>query len=232
MKSAVSSRVSRGQGGCVCLHQITEDSGNRQSGRPTCELIREYRGRRCGRLRDTFGLTDDISAMGRRAIRRTSLSSGKDRGGSRRPLQQQVLEVVATGAGTDVLTPCGRAEGAKLCQDDRPAGRAPSRAAGGRMWRSAPRRRWRNTGQAGSAPACRSCCGDTEVDEQRILRRGGPLCRQGGGRQRRSSACAATWPSSGHDAEPRTSAVGRKLDFLVQEMNREANTIGSKAAGL
>ena len=26
-------------------------------------------------------------------------------------------------------------------------------------------------------------------------------------------------------AEP----VGRKLDFLVQEMNREANTIGSKA---
>ena len=24
-------------------------------------------------------------------------------------------------------------------------------------------------------------------------------------------------------------AVGRKLDFLVQELNREANTIGSKA---
>ena len=24
-------------------------------------------------------------------------------------------------------------------------------------------------------------------------------------------------------------AIGRKLDFLVQEMNREANTIGSKA---
>ena len=26
-----------------------------------------------------------------------------------------------------------------------------------------------------------------------------------------------------------TQPVGRKLDFLVQEMNREANTIGSKA---
>ena len=26
--------------------------------------------------------------------------------------------------------------------------------------------------------------------------------------------------------------VGRKLDFLVQEMNREANTIGSKANDL
>ena len=24
-------------------------------------------------------------------------------------------------------------------------------------------------------------------------------------------------------------AIGRKLDFLVQEMNREANTVGSKA---
>ena len=27
-------------------------------------------------------------------------------------------------------------------------------------------------------------------------------------------------------------AVGRKLDFLVQEMNRETNTIGSKAQDL
>ena len=27
-------------------------------------------------------------------------------------------------------------------------------------------------------------------------------------------------------------AVGRKLDFLVQEINREANTIGSKAQDL
>ena len=27
-------------------------------------------------------------------------------------------------------------------------------------------------------------------------------------------------------------AIGRKLDFLMQEMNREANTIGSKASDL
>ena len=27
-------------------------------------------------------------------------------------------------------------------------------------------------------------------------------------------------------------AVGRKLDFVVQEMNREANTIGSKASDI
>ena len=29
---------------------------------------------------------------------------------------------------------------------------------------------------------------------------------------------------------PMNEAVGRKLDFLLQEMNREINTIGSKAA--
>lgn len=27
-------------------------------------------------------------------------------------------------------------------------------------------------------------------------------------------------------------AVGRKLDFMAQEMNREANTLGSKAAAI
>ncbi len=31
---------------------------------------------------------------------------------------------------------------------------------------------------------------------------------------------------------PQREAVGRKLDFLVQEMNREANTIGSKASDI
>lgn len=45
---------------------------------------------------------------------------------------------------------------------------------------------------------------------------------------RRPSACAAIWHQL--DAMLReTQPVGRKLDFLVQEMNREANTIGSKA---
>jgi uncharacterized protein (TIGR00255 family) len=28
------------------------------------------------------------------------------------------------------------------------------------------------------------------------------------------------------------SAVGRRLDFLMQELNREANTLGSKAAAI
>ena len=38
----------------------------------------------------------------------------------------------------------------------------------------------------------------------------------------------AHWEALTDAAEP----CGRKLDFLLQEMNREVNTIGSKADGL
>ena len=34
------------------------------------------------------------------------------------------------------------------------------------------------------------------------------------------------------DAMASGAAVGRKLDFIVQEMNREANTMGSKASDI
>ncbi len=34
------------------------------------------------------------------------------------------------------------------------------------------------------------------------------------------------------EALAETGPVGRKLDFILQEMHREINTIGSKAAGL
>ncbi len=44
----------------------------------------------------------------------------------------------------------------------------------------------------------------------------------------RFRAHLAHWDALTHGAEP----CGRKLDFLLQEMNREVNTIGSKADGL
>ena len=47
---------------------------------------------------------------------------------------------------------------------------------------------------------------------------------------RRSPGCvdtSSTWTAWTSAHEP----CGRKLDFLVQEMNREINTIGSKAEG-
>ena len=44
----------------------------------------------------------------------------------------------------------------------------------------------------------------------------------------RFSAHLSHWDSLSDDPEP----CGRKLDFLLQEMNREINTIGSKADGV
>ena len=44
----------------------------------------------------------------------------------------------------------------------------------------------------------------------------------------RFRAHLAHWAALGASDEP----CGRKLDFLLQEMNREVNTIGSKADGL
>jgi len=46
---------------------------------------------------------------------------------------------------------------------------------------------------------------------------------------RKRCGCAATSPSYRKILES-TEPVGRKLDFLVQEMNRETNTIGSKCS--
>jgi uncharacterized protein (TIGR00255 family) len=44
----------------------------------------------------------------------------------------------------------------------------------------------------------------------------------------RFRAHLAHWQSLAQSPEP----CGRKLDFLLQEMNREVNTIGSKSEGL
>ena len=44
----------------------------------------------------------------------------------------------------------------------------------------------------------------------------------------RFRAHLAHWRSLAESPEP----CGRKLDFLLQEMNREINTVGSKADGL
>ena len=62
---------------------------------------------------------------------------------------------------------------------------------------------------------------------QEIVRDGGAVRHQRGGRafprpRRRTGSTLAD------SAEP----CGRKLDFLLQEMNREVNTMGSKADGL
>ncbi|MEI3124150.1 MAG: DUF1732 domain-containing protein [Oscillospiraceae bacterium] len=47
---------------------------------------------------------------------------------------------------------------------------------------------------------------------------------------RRRCACTATSPSCERCC--RATPIGRKLDFLIQEINRECNTTGSKCSDI
>ncbi|MBT3182515.1 MAG: YicC family protein [Deltaproteobacteria bacterium] len=70
--------------------------------------------------------------------------------------------------------------------------------------------------------------GQTEVDEQRLQMEAAYL----GGRQDIAEELVrlASHTQQYKDLVRSNGAVGRKLDFLLQEMNREANTIGAKAS--
>lgn len=73
----------------------------------------------------------------------------------------------------------------------------------------------------------RELIGDTSVDEQRLLTEAAIFADK-------IAVAEETVRLRSHIAQLHTffdsdEAVGRKLDFLVQEINREANTIGSKA---
>ena len=72
--------------------------------------------------------------------------------------------------------------------------------------------------------------GDTNIDEQRILTEAAIFAEKTAIDEEtvRLHSHIAQFRSLLEAAEP----VGRKLDFLVQEMNREVNTIGSKAQEL
>ncbi len=76
----------------------------------------------------------------------------------------------------------------------------------------------------------RDLLGDVNIDEQRLLTETGIIADK-------LAVCEETVRLNSHmeqlcslldDDEP----IGRKLDFIVQEMNRETNTIGSKAQDL
>lgn len=69
--------------------------------------------------------------------------------------------------------------------------------------------------------------GDTHIDEQRILTEAAIFADK-------VAVAEETVRLRSHIKQLHTfmdskEAIGRKVDFLVQEMNREANTIGSKA---
>jgi HAE1 family hydrophobic/amphiphilic exporter-1 len=66
------------------------------------------------------------------------------------------------------------------------------------------------------------------IDRFNVSRPGGTITSGSSEEIVRFRAHLAHWAALGASEEP----CGRKLDFLLQEMNREVNTIGSKADGL
>lgn len=69
--------------------------------------------------------------------------------------------------------------------------------------------------------------GDAHVDEQRILTEAAIYADKIAVSE--ETVRLRSHVSQLHDMFTSEEAIGRKMDFLVQEMNREANTIGSKA---
>ena len=217
VKSAVSSRVSRGKVD-VFVSVFTKD-GKDVKVTPNLELIREYV-EALRQVRDTFGLADDISTMGV-AQMPDALSIDKEEPDNE-AVQQQVLEVV--GQALEEYDAMRRAEGARLCQDIvQRAGRI------GQLVDHVEERSPQSVEEYRKRISARmqELLGDTEIAEQRILAEAALFADK-------VSVTEEIVRLRSHLAQLNTmlsadTAVGRKLDFLVQEMNREANTIGSKA---
>ena len=217
VKSAVSSRVSRGKVD-VFVSVFTKD-GKDVKVTPNLELIREYV-EALRQVRDTFGLADDISTMGV-AQMPDALSIDKEEPDNE-AVQQQVLEVV--GQALEEYDAMRRAEGARLCQDIvQRAGRI------GQLVDHVEERSPQTVEEDRKRISTRmqELLGDTEIAEQRILAEAALFADK-------VSVTEEIVRLRSHLAQLNTmlsadTAVGRKLDFLVQEMNREANTIGSKA---
>ena len=217
VKRAVSSRVSRGQVD-VFVSVFTKD-GKAVKVTPNLELIREYV-EALRQVRDTFGLADDISTMGV-AQMPDALSIDKEEPDNE-AVQQQVLEVV--GQALEEYDAMRRAEGARLCQDIvQRAGRI------GQLVDHVEERSPQTVEDYRKRISARmqELLGDTEIAEQRILAEAALFADK-------VSVTEEIVRLRSHLAQLNTmlsadTAVGRKLDFLVQEMNREANTIGSKA---
>ena len=217
LKTYLQGSISRGKVD-VFVSVFTKD-GKDVKVTPNLELIREYV-EALRQVRDTFGLADDISTMGV-AQMPDALSIDKEEPDNE-AVQQQVLEVV--GQALEEYDAMRRAEGARLCQDIvQRAGRI------GQLVDHVEERSPQTVEEYRKRISARmqELLGDTEIAEQRILAEAALFADK-------VSVTEEIVRLRSHLAQLNTmlsadTAVGRKLDFLVQEMNREANTIGSKA---
>lgn len=171
-------------------------------------------------MRDQYGLTDDISVM--RLARLPDVFSAEKQETDADELTKDVLEVL-TAAGADFSTMRAR-EGVKMKEDILSRAQTILELVGEVEQRSpqaVEEYRAKLTARMNEVLA------DTTIDPQRILAEAAIYAD-------RTAVAEETVRLRSHMHQLEVMAaeekpIGRKLDFLVQEMNREANTIGSKA---
>lgn len=171
-------------------------------------------------MRDQYALTDDISVM--RLARLPDVFSSEKQEADADELTGDVLEVLQA-AGADFCAMRER-EGAKLRDDILSHGQTILKLVAEvetRSPKAVEEYRAKLTARMNEVLA------DTTIDPQRILAEAAVYAD-------RTAVDEETVRLRSHMHQMEIMAaesrpIGRKLDFLVQEMNREANTIGSKA---
>lgn len=171
-------------------------------------------------MRDQYGLTDDISVM--RLARLPDIFSAEKQEADADELTKDVLEVLSA-AGADFCAMRER-EGVKMKEDILSHAQTILKLVAEVEQRSPQAV---EEYRAKLTTRMNEVLADTTIDPQRILAEAAIYAD-------RTAVAEETVRLRSHMHQMEVMAaeekpIGRKLDFLVQEMNREANTIGSKA---
>lgn len=217
IKTAVSAAVARGK---VDIYlSITAKEGGDAKVSPNLALAGEYL-RALEQVRDTYSLKDDISVM--ELAHMPDLLTVAREEPDAEEVKAQVLEVL--GRALEEYNAMRRTEGERLCEDIARRGQAI-----GKMVDQVEQRSPQSVEEYRQKIAQRmtEILGDSDIAEQRILAEAALFADKVSVTEevvRLRSHLSQLQKMVQGDAP-----VGRKLDFLVQELNREANTIGSKA---
>lgn len=217
IKTAVSAAVARGK---VDIYlSITAKEGGDVKVSPNLALAGEYL-RALEQVRDTYSLKDDISVM--ELAHMPDLLTVAREEPDAEEVKNQVLEVL--GRALEEYNAMRRTEGERLCEDIARRGQEI-----GKMVDQVEQRSPQSVEEYRQKIAQRmtEILGDSDIAEQRILAEAALFADKVSVTEevvRLRSHLSQLQKMVQGDAP-----VGRKLDFLVQELNREANTIGSKA---
>lgn len=217
IKTAVSAAVARGK---VDIYlSITAKEGGDAKVSPNLALAGEYL-RALEQVRDTYSLKDDISVM--ELAHMPDLLTVAREEPDAEEVKTQALEVL--GRALEEYNAMRRTEGERLCEDIARRGQEI-----GKMVDQVEQRSPQSVEEYRQKIAQRmtEILGDSDIAEQRILAEAALFADKVSVTEevvRLRSHLSQLQKMVQGDAP-----VGRKLDFLVQELNREANTIGSKA---